>query len=241
MNPKHASVHAAFALLDELKLRYFLLRPVDLNEEVKDLDIVMPIEHVQELVAFLQATGTDGRMTTSIAENSIGIWVGEVLLDIKTKLCFFPSKFLAFDQPPTWTGVRHLTPDILIADAHPDEQFTYWMLHLFLDKDQPRTSSSFHVFKMLYEDDWFQRLHSATCQKWCKRIWGRYLPEAILGMEAFFEHHFAHSEGDNTYLKNLVLSRHPRIHLLYHFERIKYGLLRRLKRNLYQPLAAYAG
>lgn len=242
MSPNHASIHAAFELLDSLGLRYFLLRPVDLNEEVKDLDIVMPPQHVQQLIAFLQASGVEGKTTTSIAENSIGIWVGDVLLDIKTRLCFFPSKFLAFDQPPTWTKVRHLNPDTLIADADPDEQFAYWMLHLFLDKMRPYDSSSFHVFKVLYEDDWQQRLHSPICQTWMKRIWGRFFPEALTALEAFFENGFNHPPGsDNSYLQNLVLSRNPRIHLLYHFERIKYGLLRRIKRNLYQPLAAYAG
>ena len=241
MSANTTSVKGAFGLLDELGLRYFLLRPIDLKEEVKDLDIVMPMQDVWELLAFLQASGAEGEVTTSIAENSIGIWVGDVLLDIKTRLCFFPSKFLAYDDAPTWCGVKHLDEHTLIADCSQQEQFIYWVLHLFLDKAQPRTSSSFHVFKKEYEGMWRWALQTPLSQQWFNRIWGKYTPEAIAHMTAFFENDFAHPQGDNSYLKNLVLSRNVRLHLTYHFERIKYGIIRRVKRNLYSPLAAYAG
>lgn len=240
-NPVHnrQEVMACFDLLDESGTRYYLLRPIDLNEEVKDIDIVVPEEDVDNLVAFIMALGLKATFTRSIAENSIAIVVNDMMIDIKTKVCFFNSKFYAFDEEPPFSPIKEMQGNIIVPDVPWDRMFTFWSLHLFLDKKNPQHSSSYHLFELYYSTSWQEMLNSSYCRDWFARVWGNYVDQATDQMRAFMCNAFKHDDSDNEFLKNLILSRDVRIHITYYLEKFKYGIIRRIKRDLFKPIAAY--
>lgn len=233
-------VMSMFNLMDDAGTRYYLLRPIDFNEEVKDIDIVVPEEDVDDLVRHITGLGLKATFTRSIAENSIAIVINGMMIDIKTKICFVSSKFYAFDDEPPFSQTKELEGGILVPDVAWDRLFTFWSLHLFLDKKNPQHSASHHLFERYYSENWTQMLNSSYCRTWFTKVWGSYVDQATDQMRGFMSNAFTHEDSDNEFLKNLVLSRNMRIHLTYYLEKIKYGIIRRIKRNLYKPLAAYS-
>ncbi len=233
-------VRRVFDLMDQCQANYYLLRPIDLHEEVKDIDVVMPMEDVNLLIAHLKTNNIQATYTTSIAENSIAIMIGDMLLDVKTKICFFSSKFYAFEEAPPYAGVKKIMGHVLIPDVKDEHLFTFWALHLFLDKQNPRDSSSYHLFKDFYENNWKEMMESQYAQGWHRLIWGNFTIVARRKMKGFMSAGFKHADEDNDFLKNLVLSRHTLIHMKYYFEKYKYGIIRRIKRNLFKPIATYS-
>jgi hypothetical protein len=233
-------VRRVFDLLDECQAKYYLLRPIDLHEEVKDIDVVMPMEDVNLIIGHLKAKNIDATYTTSIAENSIAILIGDMLLDVKTKICFFSSKFYAFEEAPPFAGIKKVMGHVLIPDVEEEHLFTFWALHLFLDKKNPRDSSSYHLFQDFYGENWRVMMKSEYVEEWHRLIWGNFTAVARRCMKQFMSNNFQHRDEDNDFLKNLVLSRHTFIHITYYFEKIKYGIIRRIKRNLFKPIATYS-
>ena len=232
-------VRAIFDMLGTCNTRYYLLRPIDLHEEVKDIDVVIPMEDVENIITHIKEQGLDATYTTSIAENSIAIVIGDMMLDVKTKICFFSSKFYAFDDPPPYAGIKKVMGHVIIPDVEPQHLFTFWALHLFLDKKHPSDSSSYHLFKDFYGENWLQMMENQYVQEWHKLIWGNFHQVARKRMKAFMGNGFDHRKEDNDFLRNLVLSRHMLIHLKYYFEKVKYGIIRRIKRDLFKPIEAY--
>lgn len=233
-------VRRVFDLLDECKASYYLLRPIDLHEEVKGIHVVMPTEDVNLIIGHLKARSIEATYTTSIAENSIAILIGDMMLDVKTKVCFFPSKFYAFEEAPPFAGIKKVMGHILTPDVGEEQLFTFWALHLFLDKKNPRDSSSHHLFKDFYEKNWQAMMQNSYVEEWHRLIWGNFTAVARRRMKQFMSDDFQHRDEDNDFLKDLVLSRHTLIHIKYYFEKIKYGIIRRIKRNLFKPIAAYS-
>jgi hypothetical protein len=234
------NVMSMFNLMDDAGARYYLLRPIDLKQDVKSIDIVVPEEDVNNLVNHIMALGLKATFTRSIAENNIAIVVNDMMIDIKTKVCFFASKFYAFDKEPPFSTVTELDGGILVPDVSPDRLFTFWSLHLFLDKKNPKDSSSYHLFERYFSKTWPRMLNNNYCREWYAMVWGGYMDQAIDQMRAFMSNEFSHDDADNEFLKNLALSRNSRIHLTYYIEKIKYGIIRRIKRDLFKPIAAYS-
>lgn len=233
-------VISMFGLMDDAGTRYYLLRPIHLNEEVKDIDIVVPEEDVNDLVNHIMALGLNATFTRSMAENSIAIVINDIMIDIKTKVCFFSSKFYAFDKEPPFCSVKELEGGILVPDVSWDRLFTFWSLHLFLDKKNPKDSASYHLFEQYYSKNWPLMLNSRYCREWFTMVWGGYLDQATDQMRGFMSNEFSHDDSDNEFLKDLVLSRNLRTHLAYYIEKMKYGIIRRTKRDLFKPIAAYS-
>ncbi|MCB0761964.1 MAG: hypothetical protein KDC12_10615 [Flavobacteriales bacterium] len=232
-------VNAVFDMLDRCNARYYLLRPIDLHEEVKDIDVVMPQEDVNVVIAHIKSHKIKATYTTSIAENSIAIVIGDMVLDVKTRVCFFASKFYAFNEPPPYAGIKKVNGHIIIPDVEPWHLFTFWSLHLFLDKTNPEDSSSYHLFKDFYGNNWMTMMENHYVREWHKLVWGNFSSIARKRIRTFMGNGFEHRNEDNDFLKNLVLSQHVLIHLTYYFEKLKYGIIRRIKRNLYKPVEAY--
>ena len=233
-------VMSIFGLMDDAGTRYYLLRPINFNEKVEDIDIVIPEEDVDDLVKHIMCLGVKATFTRSIAENSIAIVVDGMMIDIKTKVCFFSSKFYAFDDEPPYSRVKEMEGGILLPDVAWDRLFTFWSLHLFLDKKNPQHSASCHLFEHYYSKIWTQMLNSSYCREWFSKVWGKYTEQATDQMRGFMSNAFTHDDSDNEFLKNLVLSRNMRIQLTYYIEKTKYGIIRRIKRDLFKPLAAYS-
>ncbi|MGB0424496.1 MAG: hypothetical protein ACPGED_09235 [Flavobacteriales bacterium] len=233
-------VTEAFQLLESADVLYYLLRPLELSKDVKDIDLVMPKGEVNKLVKHLIANGHTGKFSTSIAKNSIAIvLVNDMVLDIKTSVCFFKTKFLAIDEGPPYSQVVEEN-EIIVPKVSEDQLFTFWMLHFFLDKDLPSHSSTFQLFTQKFNNSYFIHLNSTFCMHWMDKVFGTYAKQANSFIYTYMSAGFKDEHSDNTYLRNLVLSRSGKIHLHYHIERIKYGLIRRIKRNLYSPLQAYS-
>ena len=83
-------------------------------------------------------------------------------------------------------------------------------------------------------------LNSRYCREWFTMVWGGYLDQATDQMRGFMSNEFSHDDSDNEFLKDLVLSRNLRTHLAYYIEKMKYGIIRRTKRDLFKPIAAYS-
>lgn len=232
-------VQEAFELLNSAGVQYYLLRPLELSKDVKDIDLVTPKSDVNKLMKYLIAGGHSGKYSTSIAKNSIAIVLdNDMVLDLKTSVCFFKTKFLAIDEGPPYSKVVEEN-GIIVPKVSEDQLFTFWMLHFFLDKDLPSHSSTFKLFTQKFSNSYFIHLNSNFCTHWMDKVFGVYAQQASSFISSYMATGFNDEHSDNLYLRNLVLSRSGKIHLRYHIERIKYGLIRRIKRNLYSPLQAY--
>ena len=241
INENRTLVQEAFSLLKSANVLYYLLRPLELNKDVKDIDLVMPKRDVDQLMKHLIAHGHSGKYSTSIAKNSIAIVLkNDMVLDIKTSVCFFKTKFLAIDEGPPYSLVVEEN-ETIVPKVSEEQLFTFWMLHFFLDKDLPSHSSTFTLFTQKFSHSYFIHLNSTFCKHWMEKVFGAFAKEASAFISDYMSNGFQDEHSDNPYLRNLVLSRSGKIHICYHLERIKYGLIRRIKRNLYSPLQAYTG
>ena len=79
-----------FSYLDDNSIQYFLLRPIDFNKVVEDIDLIIPRADFNQLLILLLNDKTT-YLKYSNANESIQLFIDDILLDIK----FIPIKSLS--------------------------------------------------------------------------------------------------------------------------------------------------
>ena len=93
-----AKLEYIFSYLDNNAIQYFLLRPIDLNNHVEDIDLIIPKQDFMKLVKVLDKDSKRVHFKYSNANESIQLFVNDILLDIKFNICFLPRKSLILND-----------------------------------------------------------------------------------------------------------------------------------------------
>ncbi|MGD1848494.1 MAG: hypothetical protein ACFB10_24135 [Salibacteraceae bacterium] len=220
-------------------IRYYLLRPVDLREELPaEIDLIVPKEDLPALCDLLRKKEQGVRINTFIAKNTVQIHLGQLTLDVKTKLCFLPTKTLEFFALPPFCGYRITDEQLLIPDTGHAYLFTFWSLHLFLDKHRVEDSSSFHIYLQFFanQQKWVRHHHF---EHWAERVFGEnakhfiFLVDLLItdgpdGLPLGYQHS----------VKSWWKETHPLQNFSYYPQKWKYGIYRRLGLSTFQQLPA---
>ena len=155
-----------FSLLDDNAIRYYLLRPIDFSDIIKDIDFVLCKEDYSKLIEVLCNNDVKLKYKPSNANSSIQLLADELLLDIKFDICFLPRKSLVIRKEAPYASVKYISEYILVPDVSEERLFTFWTFHLFLDKDMPKESSTFEIYKKFYQKKWKHYLASDFFNEW---------------------------------------------------------------------------
>lgn len=239
---KNHNILRWFKRLDEWGIPYYLLRPLDLNKKEKDVDIIVSKPNVLKLANKLQEFDFEAEVTTSVAKNSVGIIVdGDLLLDIKTRICFLPSKFFSFKPPPPYSGIKLDKNGIVYPDVSDDKLFTFWILHFFLDKKHPSLSGSYEIFRQKYASNYNDMLESDFFQKWLHKVFKTKKEDAEYVLAQFCKNNFQTTLELTRFTKELILKQDVRTLATFYLEKVKYAIIRRTKKEFYRPIGAYNG
>jgi len=221
-----------FSLFDKHSLRYYLLRPIDFREPIKDIDFVLCHDDYSKLKEILIDSGMILKFKPPNANSSIQLLADGLLLDIKFNICFLPRKSLVIQKEAPYTSVKYISEHILVPDISEEKLFTFWTFHLFLDKDMPKESSTFEVYKNLYQKKGQNCLASNFFNNWTVTIFNEHKSKSAKKLlENYFTEGLKSDEVEiNRKLKSLVLENNMQLKLKYLFDKIKYGMFRRLGR-----------
>ena len=106
-----------FTYLDDNSIQYFLLRPIDFKKEVEDIDLIIPRADFIQLLSLLLNDSKTTYLKYSNANESIQLFIDDILLDIKFHICFLPRKSLIFQNSIPYCSVvikenRYFFPDV---------------------------------------------------------------------------------------------------------------------------------
>jgi len=221
-----------FSLLDDNAIRYYLLRPIDFSDIIKDIDFVLCKDDYSKLKEVLSNSGIKLKYKPPNANSSIQLLADELLLDIKFDICFLPRKSLVIQKEVPYASVKYISENILVPNVREEILFTFWTYHLFLDKETPSKSSTFEVYENIYQKTWKHYLASDFFKKWTILIFNELKSKtAKQFLERYFLEGLKSDEAEiNRKLKSLVLENNMQLKLKYLFDKIKYGVFRRLGR-----------
>jgi hypothetical protein len=221
-----------FSLFDKHSIRYYLLRPIDFQEAIKDIDFVLCHDDYSKLKKILINSGMILKYKPPNANSSIQLLADGLLLDIKFDICFLPRKSLVIQKEAPYASVKYISDHILVPDVSEEKLFTFWTFHLFLDKDTPKESSTFDVYKNLYQKTWQNYLASNFFNNWTITIFNEHKSKSVKKLlENYFIDGLKSEEVEvNRELKSLVLENDMQLKLKYFFDKIKFGVYRRLGR-----------
>ena len=221
-----------FSLFDKYLIRYYLLRPIDFQQPIKDVDFVLCNDDYSKLKEILINSGMILKYKPPNANSSVRLLVDGLLLDIKFDICFLPRKSLVIKKEVPYASVKYISTHILVPDVSEEKLFTFWTFHLFLDKDMPQESSTFNIYKNIYQKKWQYYLDSNFFNDWTSTIFNGLKSKSAKNMlENYFIEGFKSDELEaNRKLKSLVLENNMQLKLKYFFDKIKFGFYRRLGR-----------
>ena len=215
-----------FNFLDNNGIKYLLLRPIDFEEDFEDLDLIMPYIDFIKLLDLVSNSFQIVFLKYSNANGSIQLFLDNILLDIKFDICFLPRKSLIFKHDIPYGKVllkkdRYLYP--LVKD---EVLFTFWTLHIFLDKKNPLKSSTYNMYKNLYFSSWKIFIYSGYFLKWTEFIFNKNNSIAINYINLFFKNDMILlNKNDNKKIQNLAI-RSNRLFFKFYFDKYYYKILR---------------
>lgn len=227
MNEK---VDLIFSLMDKNKIKYYLLRPLDFRDLIRDVDLVLLEEDYESLKEILSREFGQLYSKPSNANASTQLLVDGLLLDIKFAICFLPRKSLVLDYNIPFSSVLYKTEYLLVPDVEQEKLFTFWTHHLFLDKKQPADSNTFLVYKTLYANSWKQLLETAYFKESLSKIYllNNTTEAKKLIVSFFMQGMQPHEKDINIALKKSVLKNRIGLQCKYIYDKLKFGIYRRL-------------
>ena len=225
-------VNLIFSLFNSNNIKYYLLRPLDFRDEIKDIDLIVLEEEYSTLKKILTKEFGQLYYKPSNANASTQLLVDGLLLDLKFAICFLPRKSLVLSYDIPFSSVVYKTEYLLVPDVVEKKLFTFWTHHLFLDKKQPSDSSTFLVFKDLYANRWSQLIKTNYFKESLVMIYSsKRKKQAEKLILSFFNNGLNPSETKiNIALKEMVIKRSIAFQLKYIYDKIKFGVYRRIGR-----------
>ena len=115
-----------FSYLDDNSIQYFLLRPIDLNTRIKDIDLIIPRADFNQLLRLLHNDSKTVCIRYSNANESIRLFIDDLLLDIKFTICFLPRKSLIISHTVPYCSVVIKENRYFFPDVDDEILFTFW-------------------------------------------------------------------------------------------------------------------
>ena len=181
-----AKLEYIFSYLDNNAIQYFLLRPIDLTNDVEDIDLIIPKQDFMKLVKVLDKDSKKVYFKYSNANESIQLFVNDILLDIKFNICFLPRKSLILNDSFPYCSVVIKENRYIYPSIDEDILFTFWAYHLLLDKVDPSLSSTYIMFKNCFGTTWEALIKSKFFIKWTSLIFKENSFNALQLVELFF-------------------------------------------------------
>ena len=218
-----------FDYLNENNISYFLLRPIDLNEAIMDIDLIIPKPEFYKLVDILDKTSFKVFFKYSPANTSIQLFIDEVLLDIKFHICFLPRKTLVFSKEKiSFSNIRIEDNQYIYPNTDEEILFTLWSYHLFLDKEKVNQSTSFYIYKSRYIDNWSKLSQSTYFRNWTTIIFKQYNIRINEILTSFFNNNFCFSEDfSNKNIKDLAVKANN-LFIKFYIDKLRFQLLRKI-------------
>jgi len=240
INAENSNILHWFKKLDEWDIDYYLLRPINLNDKVENIDLIISKLDVKKLTVHLQSMNIDASISNSKGKNKVGILLSrEILLTIKTKVCFFKSSFHSFRTPPPYSSFKVSKSGIVYPKVRDEQLFTFWILHLFLDNQHVSLCSSYSDFCVKFENSALENLRSTYCKNWIQKVFGKNHLEALFVLEQFCKNNFLISPELSKFTKDLILRRNIKTLAGYYLEKTKLGLLDLFRKELFKPISAF--
>ena len=79
-------IERIFLYLDSNSINYLLLRPIDFEVKINDIDLFMPKASFKKLINVLKNDSKSTYLKYSNANESIQLYIDDILLDIKYNL-----------------------------------------------------------------------------------------------------------------------------------------------------------
>ncbi len=223
-------INLLFSLLESHNIKYYLLRPLDFRFTIKDIDLIILKEEFASLKNILSKEFGQLFYKPSNANSSTQLLVNNVLLDIKFSICFLPRKSLVLNYDIPFSKVIYKKKYLLFPDVEKEKFFTFWVHHLFLDKEKPSDSSSFLVFKDLYSNSFVDLLGSEFFKESLSII---YQPNNSSQVAELFLSFFNNGMKSNEIqtgkvLKRIVIRNKFKFQIKYIYDKFKFGFYRRI-------------
>ena len=181
-----AKLEYIFSYLDNNAIQYFLLRPIDLNNHIEDIDLIIPKQDFMKLIKVLDKDSKKVHFKYSNANESIQLFVNDILLDIKFNICFLPRKSLILNDSFPYCSVVIKENRYIYPSIDEDILFTFWAYHLLLDKVDPSLSSTYVMFKNCFGSTWEALIKSNFFIKWTNLIFRENSAQALQLVALFF-------------------------------------------------------
>ena len=221
-----AKLEYIFSYLDNNAIQYFLLRPIDLNNHIEDIDLIIPKQDFMKLIKVLDKDSKKVHFKYSNANESIQLFVNDILLDIKFNICFLPRKSLILNDSCPYCSVvikenRYISPSI-----DEDILFTFWAYHLLLDKVDPSLSSTYVMFKNRFGSTWEALIKSNFFIKWTNLIFRANSAQALQLVALFFSNKTnIVNKINNKKLQKLAIKSN-RLGFKFYFDKYYFKILR---------------
>lgn len=185
--------HALKLLLDS-GCRFNLARPVPIASPISDLDLLMERADVDRLLNYLKQNKIEFRVHVPCSAHTVWIRLFGLLLDIRTAAAFLPFKSLSINiDLPAATCLREEKGHI-IPDMSDNALFTWWSLHLLLDKRTPDCSSGFNFYRSYFADNWKECIDSSEFANFCSLLLSNSASHAHIILKNAFAHSWSKTD-----------------------------------------------
>ncbi len=221
-----AKLEYIFSYLDNNAIQYFLLRPIDLNNHVEDIDLIIPKQDFMKFIKVLDKNSKQVHFKYSNANESIQLFVNDILLDIKFNICFLPRKSLKLNDSFPYCSVVIKENKYIYPSIDEDILFTFWAYHLLLDKVDPSLSSTYIMFKNCFGSTWEALIKSNFFIKWTNLIFRENSAQALQLVALFFSNKTnLVNKINNKKLQKLAIKSN-RLWFKFYFDKYYFKILR---------------
>lgn len=216
-----------FQLLDESDISYLLLRPCSLDERFTDIDLVIPEKQFLHFLDILMDSDLEAWYQPTAYNRTSRIIVEGLILDVQFELAFMPRKSFRLRDSLPYSKVSFERDPFLYPEVSEEVLFTFWLLHLLLDKPSVEQSSTFKLFNEEYLSTWQHMLSTPFCDKWMQKIFGNQKKKALQLINGFFSNGFQDRTGQlNRNLRSLVIKNRPWLLITRFYDELRFRMLR---------------
>ena len=219
-------IERIFLYLDSNSINYLLLRPIDFEVKINDIDLFMPKASFKKLINVLKNDSKSTYLKYSNANESIQLYIDDILLDIKYNICFLARKSLIIDHNIPHSSVELRENRYIFPRIDNEVLFTFWTYHLILDKVEPSLSSTYKMHNNFYKISWKSLVKSNFFILWTNLIFKNNSNKAIKLIKLFFDDKMNYqNKFYNKKLQNLAILSNN-LFLRFYFDKYYFKFLR---------------
>tara|TARA_Y100000589_G_C27192855_1_gene645510 strand:- start:2066 stop:3571 length:1506 start_codon:yes stop_codon:yes gene_type:complete len=225
-NSMKQKVLKIFNILNKGGISYLLLRPLDFKFGFNDVDIIVSKNTIPSMIQVLKSEGFIPLINRTNSNESLKMYVNEIVFDIQHFICFLPYKSLIIKEKIPYAQVREEN-EVLYPDVKDEVLFTFWTFRFLLDKNEISRTNSFLSYLNRYMLNWNELIVSDFFLIWSHYIFGESQSNIINdSVSNLF------SDKPTNYffepLRKLCLRNRIFLSSKIFFDQLKFKLLRRL-------------